>query len=144
MEHCGDDFLAALADAMQDTEEWEDLEAIESEACGALSKIIEKKVANNHGIENGPSFGSSDIGKEDSHGHSVDEALKASTSFVVDDDSDLEILSQKDGHPFNSSRKQDRSAPQCVSKQPLISTVSGRSCLGLQPSLILFFCNFLG
>ncbi|KAI9099202.1 hypothetical protein K1719_024969 [Acacia pycnantha] len=42
VEHCGDDFLAALADSMQDTEEWDDLQAIESEACGTLTNLLDK------------------------------------------------------------------------------------------------------
>ncbi|XP_042415707.1 ATP-dependent DNA helicase Q-like 1 [Zingiber officinale] len=40
VEHCGDDFLAALADFNQDKEDWDDLQAIETEACGALSDIF--------------------------------------------------------------------------------------------------------
>ncbi|KAI4301715.1 hypothetical protein L6164_034966 [Bauhinia variegata] len=42
VEHCGDDFLAALADSMQDTEEWDDLQAIESEACGTLTDMFDR------------------------------------------------------------------------------------------------------
>ncbi|XP_050220668.1 ATP-dependent DNA helicase Q-like 1 [Mercurialis annua] len=39
VECCGDDYLAALAESMQDSEDWDDddIQAIESEACGALS-----------------------------------------------------------------------------------------------------------
>ncbi|KAJ7977877.1 ATP-dependent DNA helicase [Quillaja saponaria] len=44
VEYCGDDFLAALAESMQDTEEWDDLQAIESEACGTLNNMFEKDV----------------------------------------------------------------------------------------------------
>ncbi|KAG6491535.1 hypothetical protein ZIOFF_046467 [Zingiber officinale] len=40
VEHCGDDFLVALADFNQDKEDWDDLQAIETEACGALSDIF--------------------------------------------------------------------------------------------------------
>ncbi|KAK4843190.1 hypothetical protein QYF36_005149 [Acer negundo] len=46
VEHCGDDFLAALAETMQDTEEWDDLQAVESEACGALNNMFDKEVVN--------------------------------------------------------------------------------------------------
>lgn len=42
MEHCGDDFLAALAESMQNTEDWDDLRAYESEACGALNDMFSK------------------------------------------------------------------------------------------------------
>lgn len=40
MEHCGDEFLARLAESIQDTEEWDDLQAMESEACGALNNMF--------------------------------------------------------------------------------------------------------
>ncbi|KAJ4832973.1 ATP-dependent DNA helicase Q-like 1 [Turnera subulata] len=47
VECCGDDFLASLAESMQDTEDWDDdLQAVESEACGALSNMFEKDVMN--------------------------------------------------------------------------------------------------
>nr|POE61449.1 atp-dependent dna helicase q-like 1 [Quercus suber] len=52
VEHCGDDFLAALAESMQDTEEWDDLQAIESEACGALNNLFDKDVLNSHEVDN--------------------------------------------------------------------------------------------
>ncbi|KAL5786742.1 hypothetical protein ACOSQ2_009134 [Xanthoceras sorbifolium] len=46
VEHCGDDFLAALAETMQDTEDWDDLRAVESEACGTLNNMFDKEVVN--------------------------------------------------------------------------------------------------
>lgn len=42
VENCGDDFLAALADSIQDTEEWDDFLEMESEACGTLTNMFEK------------------------------------------------------------------------------------------------------
>lgn len=42
MEHCGDDFLASLAETMQDSEDWDDLQALETEACGTLSDMFNK------------------------------------------------------------------------------------------------------
>lgn len=51
MEHCGDDFLAALAESMQDTEDWDDLQAIESEACGALADMWAKDVRDDCKVE---------------------------------------------------------------------------------------------
>ncbi|KMT13819.1 hypothetical protein BVRB_4g076650 [Beta vulgaris subsp. vulgaris] len=44
VEHCGDDFLAMLAESMQDTEEWDDVQAMETETCGALSSMLGKEV----------------------------------------------------------------------------------------------------
>ncbi|RYQ90107.1 hypothetical protein Ahy_B09g096375 isoform C [Arachis hypogaea] len=42
VEHCGDDFIAALAESMEDAEEWDDLQGLESEACGALTQVLHK------------------------------------------------------------------------------------------------------
>ncbi|KAI7990371.1 Geranylgeranyl transferase type-2 subunit beta 1 [Camellia lanceoleosa] len=42
VELCGDDFLVALAESMQDGEDWDDLQAMESEACGTLAAIFDK------------------------------------------------------------------------------------------------------
>ncbi|XP_042986337.1 ATP-dependent DNA helicase Q-like 1 [Carya illinoinensis] len=52
VEHCGDDFLAALAESMQDTEEWDDLQAIESEACGTLKNMFDKDDCNRYEADN--------------------------------------------------------------------------------------------
>lgn len=46
VEHCGDDFLAALAESMQDTEEWDDIQAMETEACGVLNNMFDKDILN--------------------------------------------------------------------------------------------------
>ncbi|KAI3445389.1 hypothetical protein Pfo_002054 [Paulownia fortunei] len=48
VEHCGDDFLASLAEFMQDTEDWDDVQAMESEACGALAEILDKDLLQNY------------------------------------------------------------------------------------------------
>lgn len=42
MEHCGDDFLASLAETMQGSEDWDDLQALETEACGTLADMFNK------------------------------------------------------------------------------------------------------
>lgn len=47
VEHCGDDFLAALAETMQGSEDWDDLQAMESEACGALNDMLDERVLDN-------------------------------------------------------------------------------------------------
>ncbi|KAI6684653.1 hypothetical protein NL676_030566 [Syzygium grande] len=46
VEHCSDDFLAELAVTMQDTEDWDDLQAVESEACGVLADIFGQDIPN--------------------------------------------------------------------------------------------------
>ncbi|KAJ0980610.1 hypothetical protein J5N97_008865 [Dioscorea zingiberensis] len=91
VEHCGDDYLVALADAMQDHEDWDDLQAIESEACGALNNILEKEVPKGFETDCRTSLGSYKIGKDDSFtGHQYQEKLSSNS----DEDSDVEILSQ--------------------------------------------------
>jgi len=40
VEHCGYDFLAKLAETMQDSEDWDDLQASESEARGVLTAMF--------------------------------------------------------------------------------------------------------
>ncbi|KAK9292465.1 hypothetical protein L1049_020438 [Liquidambar formosana] len=52
VEHCGDDFLAALAESMQDSEDWDDLQAMESEACGTLNNMFDKDVLKSYGANN--------------------------------------------------------------------------------------------
>ncbi|XP_026457501.1 ATP-dependent DNA helicase Q-like 1 [Papaver somniferum] len=44
VEHCGDDYLTELAEFMQDSEDWDDLQAVETEACGVLSEMLETEV----------------------------------------------------------------------------------------------------
>ncbi|KAH6819051.1 RECQ helicase l1 [Perilla frutescens var. frutescens] len=51
VEHCGDDFLASLAEFMQDTEDWDDVQAMESEACGALTEMLDKDLLKNYDSE---------------------------------------------------------------------------------------------
>ncbi|KAK6911631.1 DEAD/DEAH box helicase domain [Dillenia turbinata] len=48
VEHCGDDFLATLAESMQGTEDWDDLQALESEACGTLNHLFDKGAPNSY------------------------------------------------------------------------------------------------
>ncbi|XP_058754342.1 ATP-dependent DNA helicase Q-like 1 [Vicia villosa] len=43
VEHCGDDFLTALAESVQDTEEWDDLREMESQAVGTLNHVLEER-----------------------------------------------------------------------------------------------------
>lgn len=52
VEYCGDDFLVALAESAQDNEEWDDLQAMESEACGALDIILDENVQKINGVHN--------------------------------------------------------------------------------------------
>lgn len=55
MEHCGDDFLATLAESMQDTEDWDNVEAMESEACGALAELLDQDLLKNSDVKDNES-----------------------------------------------------------------------------------------
>ncbi|KAL1826955.1 hypothetical protein ACET3Z_005367 [Daucus carota] len=48
VEHCGDDFLVALAESIKGNEDWDDLQTLESQACGTLADMFDKDVPNNH------------------------------------------------------------------------------------------------
>ncbi|KAI6684663.1 hypothetical protein NL676_030576 [Syzygium grande] len=49
VEHCGNDFLAELAETIKDTEDWDDLQAAESEACGVLADMFGQDIHNDGG-----------------------------------------------------------------------------------------------
>ncbi|KAJ4748767.1 hypothetical protein LUZ62_083172 [Rhynchospora pubera] len=105
---CGDDFLAALADAAHNEEDWDDPEAIETDACGALNNIF----------------------SQDSSGKSKQvEPEPGSPIRTMNDDSDLEILSPKkaalSGSFSGSKRKEIGSSSKGTSSRiPSKSTVS--------------------
>lgn len=104
MEHCGDDFLASLAETMRDSEDWDDLQAVESEACGALNSMLEKRVVddnedNNNNNENGRNY--IDI-IDDSPEPKKQTPLMELDSSSDSEDLDFTILKQK-GHRINFS-----------------------------------------
>ncbi|XP_068647955.1 ATP-dependent DNA helicase Q-like 1 isoform X1 [Aristolochia californica] len=85
VEHCGDDFLAALADTVQEHEDWDDLQVVESEACGAWNKILGTNFFDDHGrIEEGVS------------GRNKRSSFEDLDSSSEGEQTDFEILSQKD------------------------------------------------
>lgn len=51
VEYCGDDFLAALADFDKGTEEWDDIQALETEAQGTLAEMFEKANSSDNGFD---------------------------------------------------------------------------------------------
>ncbi|RDX91572.1 ATP-dependent DNA helicase Q-like 1, partial [Mucuna pruriens] len=53
VEHCGDDFLASLAESMQATEDWDDLQEMESQACGTLTHVLDETVSTCADADNG-------------------------------------------------------------------------------------------
>ncbi|KAL0903170.1 hypothetical protein M5K25_027527 [Dendrobium thyrsiflorum] len=125
VEHCGDDFLAALADSVQENEDWDDLQAIESEACGVLNSIFEEEYANNaeEAIDGDVP---QRFKKENPFMHWRPDNLNSSSSFTNDVDSDLEVLNEKDiiGRHSTFDLKKGQAHLQCPLKESLNSKVS--------------------
>lgn len=126
VEGCGDDFLGALADAVQPTDEWDDLNGIETEACGNLNDMMMKSVPQ---CEAAVPKGSS--------GNHAPEDLEDS-DFSLDDDSDFEMGDEMDYHRSGSLQ---RNAPTTRSSktQSRSSAKSGVSHLFPVPPLLAFF-----
>ncbi|XP_060667941.1 ATP-dependent DNA helicase Q-like 1 isoform X3 [Ziziphus jujuba] len=140
VEHCGDDFLASLAESMEDTEEWDDLQNVESEACGALENICDNKVLNNANTHR----------HKEKHNINVIESSSASLenpNFVELDsssDSDLDFrILEKNGEPSRSHCPDMRgsafkqSLAECCSRslhQACKAAVSKRDCFILMPT----------
>lgn len=95
MEHCGDDYLAALAEFMQDSEDWDDLQAVETEACGALSEMFEKEVRHDYVTENEDNSRSYINIIEDSPEPKDQKHLQRVDSSSDDEDSDFGICRKK-------------------------------------------------
>ncbi|XP_078170259.1 RECQ helicase l1 [Carex rostrata] len=89
VEECGNHFLASLADAIQNEEDWDDLQAIETEASNALNNII---------------------AQDCSGGSKWVETNPVSPVKMASDGSDLEMLSPKDAArsgSFSGSRRKE-------------------------------------
>ncbi|GJN25815.1 hypothetical protein PR202_gb13695 [Eleusine coracana subsp. coracana] len=87
VEGCGDDFLGALADAVQPIDEWDDLKGMETEACDNLNDMMMKDVPQ---CERGLS------------GNRTPDDLEDLT--ISSDDSDFEMGDEMDNHR-NSSKE---------------------------------------
>ncbi|TVU23581.1 hypothetical protein EJB05_25955 [Eragrostis curvula] len=89
VEGCGNVFLGALADAVQSTDEWDDLKEIETEACGNLNDMMMKRVPEcKVGVANGSS---------------CNQAIDDLENFTFSsDDSDFEMGDEMDNHRDNS------------------------------------------
>lgn len=103
VEHCGDDFIASMAESMQENEDWDDLEALESEACGTLSDLFNKDIPKNNEGETSPRAGSHICIIDDSP-----EPKKCYNSMELDsssggEDTGLRILKKKDKRSAQSS-----------------------------------------
>ncbi|OMO86312.1 hypothetical protein CCACVL1_09646 [Corchorus capsularis] len=121
VEHCGDDFVAALAETMQDSEDWDgDLQAVETEACGALNNMFDRNALAN---PKSNSNGNSNVGN---YINIVDDSPdgKKKTNFMEldssSDDEELDLwISRKKGNNSTVSSRLDQSS--CS-----VSSISGQ------------------
>lgn len=123
MEHCGDDFIASMAESMQENEDWDDLEALESEACGTLSDLFNKDIPKNNEGETSPRAGSHICIIDDSP-----EPKKCYNSMELDsssggEDTGLRILKKKDKRSAQSSlgKRPSKSAVRKISSNHSMS-----------------------
>ncbi|XP_020589814.1 ATP-dependent DNA helicase Q-like 1 isoform X1 [Phalaenopsis equestris] len=129
VEHCGDDFLAALADSVQENEDWDDIQAVESEACGFLNNNFEEEYANNveEAVERDISQHSK---KQNPFMQWKFDNLDSSRSFTNAEDPDLEVLHHKDiffRQSIDFDLKVGQADGQCPLKESLNSK-AGRKC----------------
>ncbi|MFS7946258.1 putative DNA helicase [Helianthus anomalus] len=106
VEHCGDDFLASLAETMQDTEDWDDIQTLETEACGTLADMFNKDSMKHNAVD--------DEGTEEPFVHVVNdspEEVQNHQNFMhldstsEDEDPDFIISSKKDVKTTHSSSR---------------------------------------
>ncbi|XP_057963341.1 ATP-dependent DNA helicase Q-like 1 [Malania oleifera] len=103
VEHCGDDFLAALAESMQNSEDWEDLQAMETEACGTLNIMFDNDALNNYEAENDGNTGSYIHVIEDSPEPQKHQNWMQLDSSSDSEDIDFRIVNKKDARSTPSS-----------------------------------------
>ncbi|KAA8536771.1 hypothetical protein F0562_029249 [Nyssa sinensis] len=120
VEHCGDDFLAALAESMQGSEDWDDLQAMESEACGTLADMFEKDVLNNYEADNDGHARSYVHVIEDSPESQKHQSLTQLDSSSDSEDLDFIVPSKKDvrSTPSSCPIRSSRSLTQSSCKHP--------------------------
>lgn len=141
MEHCGDDFLAALAESNANSEEWDDLQAAESEACGALTGIIGKQTCNGHKTDNKDTFGGNVFVIEDSPERPTDQNyLDVDSSSEGEEDllSPEDVRVQYRFTDLNSCR--NHQSKRSSSKHPLESAVSPAKFLTIFASSLRNYC----
>ncbi|GJW23444.1 ATP-dependent DNA helicase Q-like 1 protein [Tanacetum coccineum] len=108
VEHCGDDFLASLAETMQDSEDWDDIQALETEACGTLADMFSKDSMKHYETDD-----DNDVGVKEPFVHVLDDSPEVQKhknfmhldSTSEDDDLDFDISNKKDiKSTYSSSR----------------------------------------
>ncbi|KAG7624176.1 ATP-dependent DNA helicase Q-like 1 [Arabidopsis thaliana] len=124
VELCGDDFLAALADFEEGTEEWDDIQAIESEAQGNLAEMFDKSTnPSDNGFDTDDDDDDDDSRVEVHVIEDSPEPKKKPEIVELDSSSDLEDVETRFKVP---RRSQTCSRSMDYSMEDSVSTISGR------------------
>ncbi|KAF6165594.1 hypothetical protein GIB67_021864 [Kingdonia uniflora] len=134
VEYCGDDYLATLAEFMQDSEDWDDLQTMESEACGALSSMLEEEVLNDYVTENEDNLGSSfNVGEDSLELQNQGDFVSCDSSTDDGEDPDFDIASKPNAGSgsasFNLDRRKSSASTKSSDKYPSTSTGCKRGIL---------------
>ncbi|XP_065854180.1 ATP-dependent DNA helicase Q-like 1 isoform X2 [Euphorbia lathyris] len=110
VECCGDDFLASLAESLEDTEDWDDdLQAMESEACGNLSNIFDKDAINSMNVDDNENARGYINVVDDSPESKKKQVWLQLDSSSEGDDSDFSLAKGKGSMSAISSKRLSRS-----------------------------------
>ncbi|KAL9233430.1 hypothetical protein vseg_008434 [Gypsophila vaccaria] len=141
VEFCGDDFLTMLAESVEDTEEWDDLQAMETETCGALSSILHTQILTDEfedekDVRNGVHI------IEDSPEKKIHRDVLMVDSSTDTEDSDFEISPPSSSRPLNNNfRSTTRSGVSSVTCDSAPSVTRKRGRTSLQSSQGLKSCE---
>ncbi|KAH1083736.1 hypothetical protein J1N35_023497 [Gossypium stocksii] len=116
VEHCGDDFLVALAETMEDGEDWDDdLQVVESEACGALNNMLDKTALPNTRSNSNTNVGNCINVIDDSPKPKKQTNLMELDSSSDEESLDVWISKKKENFSTLSSRQDQSSRVGCRS-----------------------------
>ncbi|KAJ0561275.1 putative DNA helicase [Helianthus annuus] len=139
VEHCGDDFLASLAETMQDTEDWDDIQTLETEACGTLADMFNKDSMKHYAVD--------DDGIEEPFVHVVNdspEEVHKHQNFMhldstsEDEDPDFIISSKKDVKTTHSSSRSNSNQTRPHLEESTVKNKDGK-IKTTQTSVLSFF-----
>ncbi|CAI9294160.1 unnamed protein product [Lactuca saligna] len=138
VEHCGDDFLASLAETMQDSEDWDDLQALETEACGTLADMFDKDSSRHNETDEDDIMGPFvHVSKNPSSKLQKHDNLLHLDSTSEDEDPDFNISSKKDvKSTYSSSYNKSNQMP--IPPQSTSNKKDDKTKT-TQPSVLSFF-----
>ncbi|KAF3584561.1 hypothetical protein F2Q69_00032336 [Brassica cretica] len=127
VELCGDDFLAALADFEEGTEEWDDVQALETEAQGTLAEMFNRANTSDNGFE-------TDDGESSVQVHVIEDSPESKNKPDV-----MELDSSSDFEDDDDDEDTQFKAPRAGSRNHSLRSMG--SCLWLrdEPSCKLLY-----